>query len=119
MLERLPRCLLRLEGLAVLVAALVLYFELGYGWALLAVLFLAPDLAMLGYVAGSEAGTLAYDVAHTYALPLALAALGALAGWEVAVQLALVWGAHIGMDRLLGYGLKYRTGFRDTHLQRV
>ncbi len=56
---------------------------------------------------------------HTYALPLALAALGVLAGWDTAVQLALVWGAHIGMDRMLGYGLKYRTGFKDTHLQRV
>jgi hypothetical protein len=26
---------------------------------------------------------------------------------------------HIGMDRALGFGLKYETDFKDTHLGRV
>jgi hypothetical protein len=119
MLERLPRRLLHLEGLAVLVAAIALYFDSGYGWLVLLVLFLAPDLSMLGYVAGPHAGALAYDVVHTYALPLALGLAGVLTETGVATQLALIWAAHIGLDRLLGYGLKYPTGFKDTHLQRV
>lgn len=119
MLERLPRRLLHLEGLAVLVAAIALYFDSGYGWLVLLVLFLAPDLSMLGYVAGPRAGALAYDVVHTYALPLALGLAGVLTETGVATQLALIWAAHIGLDRLLGYGLKYPTGFKDTHLQRV
>jgi hypothetical protein len=119
MLERLPRRLLHLEGLAVLVAAIALYFDSGYGWLVLLVLFLAPDLSMLGYVAGPRAGALAYDVVHTYALPLALGLAGVLTETGVSTQLALIWAAHIGLDRLLGYGLKYPTGFKDTHLQRV
>jgi hypothetical protein len=119
MLERLPRRLLHLEGLAVLVAAIALYFDAGYGWLALVLLFLVPDLSMLGYLGGPRIGALAYDVVHTYALPVALALAGVLGDIGVATQLALIWLAHIGLDRLLGYGLKYPSGFKDTHLQRV
>jgi hypothetical protein len=118
-IERLPSALLRLEGLAVLAGSLVLYFDAGFGVLLLLVLFLAPDLSMLGYLGGLRLGALTYDVAHTYALPIALAVGGVLAESDTAVQLALIWAAHIGFDRLIGYGLKYPTGFRDTHMQRV
>lgn len=119
MTARLPSALLRAEGLAVLLAAVALYFDTGYGWLLLVLLFLAPDLSMLGYLGGPRVGALTYDVVHTYVLPIALALTGVLAGHDLAIQLALIWFAHIGLDRLLGYGLKYPTGFRDTHLQRV
>ena len=115
----LPCRLLHLEGLAVLVGALVLYFDAGYGWLLLVVLALAPDLSMLGYVAGPRAGALAYNLAHTYVGPVALGVAGVLSGANLATQVALIWLAHIGADRLLGYGLKYPTSFKDTHLQRV
>jgi hypothetical protein len=96
-----------------------LYFHEGYPWWLFVALILAPDLSMVGYAAGLGVGAAAYDVAHTYALPVLLAALGVIAGTEVAVQVGLIWLAHIGIDRALGYGLKYPTGFKDTHLQRV
>jgi Domain of unknown function (DUF4260) len=119
MLDRLPRALLHVEGLAVLGAALALYFDAGYGWVLLVVLILAPDLSMLGYLAGPRAGAVAYDAAHTYVAPVALAAAGVLADSELPIRLGLIWLAHIGADRLLGYGLKYPTRFGDTHLQRV
>lgn len=119
MIERLPSILLRAEGLAVLVSALVLYLDAGYSWIFLVLAFLAPDLSMLGYLGGARIGTLTYDAVHTYAAPIALGVAGVLGDADVATQVALVWLAHIGMDRLLGYGLKYPTGFRDTHLQRV
>ena len=119
MIDRLPSVLLRVEGLAVVVAALALYFDAGYGWLLLALLVLAPDLSMLGYLGGPRVGALTYDVFHTYALPIALGLYGVLDSSDTAIQLALIWLAHIGIDRLLGYGLKYPTGFRDTHLQRI
>jgi hypothetical protein len=118
-IERLPSVLLRLEGLAVLAGALALYFDSGYGWLLLLLLFLAPDLSMLGYLGGPALGALTYDAVHTYAFPVALGVIGVLAGSDPATQIALIWLGHIGLDRLLGYGLKYPTGFRDTHLQRV
>ena len=119
MTERLPRRLLHLEGLAVLVAALALYFDAGYGWALLLVLFLAPDLSVIGYAGGPAVGALTYNAVHTPVGPIALALVGVLGDAETATQIALIWLAHIGLDRLLGYGLKYPSGFKDTHLQRV
>jgi Domain of unknown function (DUF4260) len=117
--DQLPRLLLRFEGAALAAAALVLYFDQGFPWWLVLVLGLAPDLSMVGYVAGPRVGASAYDLAHTYALPVPLAALGVLADAEAAIQVGLIWAAHIGVDRALGYGLKYSSAFRDTHLQRV
>jgi hypothetical protein len=117
--DRLPRGLLHAEGLAVGAAALALYFDADYGWVLLVVLALAPDLSMLGYLAGARVGAASYNAAHTYVLPIGLGVGGVLADSDLAVQLALIWLVHIGVDRLLGYGLKYPTGFKDTHLQRV
>lgn len=119
MIDSLPRLLLHAEGVAVAAAALTFYFDAAYGWLLLLVLALAPDLAMLGYLAGPRAGAAAYDLAHTYVFPIALAATGVLADADLLLQLALIWLTHIGVDRLLGYGLKYPTGFKDSHLQRV
>ena len=116
---RLPGLLLRLEGAAVLAGSLVLYFDQGYGWLALVVLVLAPDLAAVGYAAGPKVGAVAYDTTHTEALPIALGVGGVVATEATLVQVALIWLAHIGADRLLGYGLKYPTAFGDTHLQRV
>lgn len=118
-MDRLPRRLLQLEGLAVAAGSLVLYLDADFGWLLLLVLILAPDLSMLGYLGGPRLGAATYDVVHTYVGPVALGVVGVVGDYELAVQLALVWLAHIGLDRLLGYGLKYPTGFKDTHLQRV
>jgi hypothetical protein len=115
----LPRILLRTEGGAVAAAAIAVYFHEGYPWWLFVALILAPDLSMVGYATGLGVGAATYNIAHTYALPVVLAALGVIAGAEVAVQVGLIWLAHIGIDRALAYGLKYPTGFKDTHLQRV
>ena len=115
----LPRVLLRAEGAAVFAAATTLFFHGDHPWWLYLLLALAPDLAMLGYLAGARFGAVAYDTVHTYALPVALGAAGAIGDLAGLVAVALVWIAHIGADRALGYGLKYPTGFQDTHLQRV
>ena len=119
MLDRLPRVLLRVEGIALFISAVVLYFHADYPWWLFLVLALAPDLSMIGYLAGPRTGAAAYDAAHTTLLPIALGLVGVLTESEVAIQLALIWFAHIGADRALGYGLKYPTRFQDSHLQRV
>lgn len=111
-----PRTFLRVEGLAVLGVALGGYFALDGPLWLLAVLALAPDLSMVGYLAGPRVGSLGYNVVHTYSLPLALGAFGFFTDAPVALLVALVWAAHIGVDRLAGFGLKFDSGFRDTHL---
>jgi hypothetical protein len=119
MVARLPRVLLHAEGFAVAAAAIALYFHADHPWWLLLALVLVPDLSMVGYVAGPRIGAAAYDAAHTYSLPVALAAAGLIFDSKTAVELGLIWLTHIGVDRALGYGLKYPTGFKDTHLQRV
>ncbi len=113
------RAVLRLEGAAAFAAAVALYGYAGFSWPLFALLFLAPDLAMLAYLIGPRAGAFVYNLAHTYALALPLALAGFYLGSAVAAALGLIWIAHIGFDRMLGYGLKYASGFGDTHLGRI
>ena len=111
--------LLRLEGLAVFVAAVFAYSWLGGSRPLFALLLLAPDLAMLGYRFGPAVGAAAYNAVHATLAPAALGAAGFALGAPMMQALALIWIAHIGLDRGLGFGLKYTTGFGDTHLGRV
>lgn len=112
-----PAAMLRVEGAALLAASAALYWANGGSWWLFALLLLAPDVSMLGYLAGPKVGAAAYNTFHSYPLPAALGIVGLLAGAPLAV--ALVWFAHIGMDRAIGYGLKYPTAFGDTHMGRL
>ncbi len=114
-----PKFLLHLEGLVVLGVAIAGYHALGDSWWKFALLFLAPDLSMTGYAFGPRLGAAAYNAAHTYLAPSLLGLLGYSAHWPVLFPLSLIWVAHIGFDRLLGYGLKYPGGFKETHLGRV
>lgn len=114
-----PRLILRLEGVALALAAAFFYWRLGGSWILFAVLFLAPDLSFLAYLVSPRAGALAYNAAHATLGPLALLALGAWLGSAIAEHSALIWLAHVGFDRALGYGLKYASAFGDTHLGRI
>ena len=114
-----PRTLLRLEGLAMLAGALIAYDQIGAGWGAFALLFLLPDLSMLGYLRGARPGALRDNAAHSCLGPAALIALGALGAQPVALAGGLIWLAHVGFDRMLGYGLKYREGFGATHLGRI
>ena len=111
--------ILRLEGLILLIGALALYAALGASWILFVVLLLAPDLSALGYLLSPRAGALIYNSVHMYLLPGVLLALGWALNAPLAAQIALIWFAHIGMDRALGFGLKYPTEFKDTHMQHV
>lgn len=110
--------LLRLEGLAVLIGAVAVYAAQYGDWLAFILLLFVPDLSMIGYMRGSSTGAALYNAAHTYLAPGMLAAIGLAAGAPLLLQIALIWVAHIGMDRALGYGLKYGA-FKDTHLQRV
>jgi hypothetical protein len=114
-----PVLWLRLEGMAALLLSFALYSAHGAGWLLFLVLFFVPDLAMLGYLRGPRPGALLYNLAHTYTAPLALGGAGGALSQGLLVSLAIIWTAHIGLDRMLGYGLKLPTGFQDTHLGRI
>ncbi len=114
-----PKILLHVEGLVVLVTACAVYRVLGASWTKFAVLFLAPDLFMLGYFFGKKTGARFYNSVHTYVGPFLLGLVGYLANQPALFPFCVIWTAHIGFDRLLGYGLKYESDFKDTHLRRV
>jgi multisubunit Na+/H+ antiporter MnhB subunit len=112
------RYTLRTEGLFVFISSLAAYDHLGYSWTIFFIYFLAPDLSFLGYLFNSKAGTISYNIAHSYLLPLFLLTLGLILEHDSLI-FVLIWLSHIGFDRSLGYGLKYSSGFKDTHLGKI
>jgi hypothetical protein len=116
----LPLRILRSEGVVLLAAALAAYFAgLDEPWWLVPLLLFVPDVSMVGYAASNRVGAWTYNFAHSYPAPALLGALALAADEPLWQGVALVWFAHIGMDRALGYGLKYETDFKDTHLGRI
>ena len=118
-----PGILLRIEGAALFAVSVYLYRSTGAGWGWFLLLFLWPDLAMLGYLARStpnvKLGASLYNLTHFVAFPAVLVAASLVTHRGGLLSFALIWIAHIEFDRALGYGLKYPTFFKDTHLQRV
>jgi Domain of unknown function (DUF4260) len=114
-----PSLILRAEGGVIFCASLLLYGEARARWILFVALVLVPDLSMLGYLSGARLGAAIYNVVHTLVAPLLLIGFSVAFTQLRLVPYGLIWTAHIGIDRLLGYGLKYPTRFRDTHLQRL
>lgn len=114
-----PKLILRLEGLLLFVAGLAAFLYLKQSVWIFVGLFLVPDLSIAAYFAGPRWGSIAYNIFHTTVGPLLLAIYGVLSGELVAQALASIWLAHIGLDRAIGYGLKYATDFKDTHLGRI
>ena len=114
-----PALLLRIEELSLLIAAVALYAHLHFSWLLFGVLFLAPDLFMLGYLANPRVGAALYNLGHFLFVPLCLFAVACREHRSLPIAIAIIWFSHIAFDRLLGYGLKYPAHFKDTHLQPI
>ena len=113
------KILLRLEGLTLFTGMVMLYASWGGSWLVFALLFFVPDLSFLAYLADARFGALVYNAAHSYMAPVALLTLGFGFASPLTLSIAMIWLAHIGIDRALGYGLKYSTGFNFTHLGRI
>jgi hypothetical protein len=113
------RTLLRLEGLTLFVGMTLLYAVWDGSWWVYAILFLAPDLSFAAYLAGPRTGAIVYNAAHSYMAPMALMTTGFALSSPLVLSIAMIWLAHIGIDRALGYGMKYAAGFGFTHLGRI
>lgn len=113
------RIVLRFEGLLVMLAAMLAYDRFGAGWGTFAWFFLAPDLSFLGYLAGTRVGAISYNMAHSYIGAVVCLIVSQLFAAPLLLTVGIIWCAHIGFDRALGYGLKYSTGFKFTHLGRI
>lgn len=110
------RVVLRLEGMLVLISACVAYSKFGLGWGTFALWFLAPDLSFFGFLAGPKVGSIAYNSAHSYIGAICCISTALIVSAPILLSAGMIWCAHIGFDRALGYGLKYATGFGFTHL---
>lgn len=113
------KILLHLEGLAVLLFSLYFYSDLQFSWVLFFVLLLAPDVSMVGYFINKKVGAVLYNLIHTYSLAILVIICGLLSSSQLVLALGLILSSHIGMDRMIGYGLKYPADFKDTHLNRI
>lgn len=113
------RVLLKLEGLAVFLACLFAYNKLEVSWSLFFILWLAPDLSMIGYLISKQRGAVLYNLVHTYLFSLSIVFAGVVMQNNLLIAIGVIFTSHIGLDRLLGFGLKYGSGFKDSHLQRV
>jgi hypothetical protein len=113
------RTLLRLEGLTLFAGMTLLYAVWDGSWWVYAILFLLPDLSFAAYLWGPRLGAIVYNAAHSYMAPMSLMTTGFALSSPLVLSIAMIWLAHIGIDRALGYGLKYSKGFGFTHLGRI
>ena len=113
------KTLLKLDEAASLLLALLVFAHLPYAWWWLPALFVVPDLSMLGYLAGPRVGAACYNLVHHKLLALLLGGAGWVLGQPALLLAGTVLLFHISLDRLLGYGLKYSSGFQDSHLGKL
>jgi hypothetical protein len=113
------RTLLRLEGLTLFAGMTLLYWVWAGYWWVYGILFLVPDISFAAYLAGPRIGAVVYNAAHSYMAPMTLMVTGFALASPLTLSIAMIWLAHIGIDRALGYGLKYSAGFGFTHLGRI
>ncbi len=111
--------LIRLEQLALLIGCYLASLYLGHAWWLFLALLLVPDISMLGYAINNKWGAVCYNVVHHQGVAVVAIMAGWLAGQPTVILAGLILLGHSAMDRALGYGLKYASGFHDTHLGKI
>jgi hypothetical protein len=107
------------KAVVVLTLALFFYNVLAFNWTTFFIYFLLPDISFIGYLFGKRVGAISYNCAHSYIGPAIVFMLFLGLGGEIFQIIGLIWIAHIGFDRALGYGLKYEKGFAYTHLGKI
>ncbi|MCI2848381.1 DUF4260 domain-containing protein [Staphylococcus hominis] len=111
--------LIRLENAFVFITAVIIYFMFDFSLWLFLILLLVPDISMLGYLYNNKIGSYIYNIGHSYIIPILITLLYLAMGVNSLLGIALIWLAHISMDRTIGYGLKYPVGFDKTTIQKV
>jgi hypothetical protein len=111
--------ILKLEASLFFIVTVWAYYLVGANWVLFIVLILVPDIFMVGYLKNSKFGAFIYNVGHVYIIPLILLGTYIMLHISIFLPISIIWLAHISMDRMLGYGLKLDSGFKDTHLGEI
>ena len=111
-----PKVVLRIEGAVLFAASIAVFAFQGQPWWLYPVLLLVPDIFMLGYLRNTKLGSIFYNLGHAYPAAAVVTALGFVFSSPLTIAIGVIWFGHIGWDRMFGYGLKYATSFKHTHL---
>ena len=111
--------LIKLEEAALFLLSIFLWGQLHFAWYWWLAWILAPDLSMIGYVAGNRTGAILYNFVHHKGVAILVYLIGIYTYDRVIQSTGLILLAHSCMDRAMGYGLKYFSGFSDTHLGRI
>lgn len=113
------KIMLHIEGFSILLLSLYMYMHFQYSWVMFVILLFAPDLSMFAYLLNYRIGAIVYNFFHTYSVAIGFILISLLLENQLLLAIGLIWMAHIGMDRMFGFGLKYPGQFKDTHLNRV
>src|SRR5690625_892047 len=111
--------LIHLEGFVTFISTIILYAHFGGSWWIFILFLLAPDISVLAYLVNEKFGSIIYNLFHTYAISVPILLGGFFLEYNLLTIIGIIWTTHIGMDRMVGYGLKYPTAFKDTHLQKI
>lgn len=109
----------KLEGIVVFLFCLYFYNQLESSWLMFVLLWIVPDVSMVGYLKNSKLGAMTYNLAHNFIASLLLVALGIFLENSIIISLGIIWTSHVALDRFLGFGLKYENSFKETHVQKL
>ncbi|HBT73816.1 MAG TPA: DUF4260 domain-containing protein [Lysinibacillus sp.] len=113
------RKIISLEYVIALIITVFFYGHLDFSWLYFMVFLLLPDITMIGYLLNPKIGAVFYNIGHSFVLPALLLVIDFMMSSSISLMVALIWLAHIFLDRALGYGLKYEEAFQKTHLQQI
>lgn len=90
--------------------------ETSFSWWVYPLLYLAPDISMVGYWSDNKTGAWLYNIAHSKTLAIIVVTAGLLMGNDIVLISGIILFGHSSMDRMFGFGLKLKEGFKHTHL---
>ena len=113
------KVVIKVEEAAMFFLSIYLFNQLHFAWWWFALLLLAPDLSMVGYLLNNKIGAICYNIFHHKAVAIIFYITGLYLHNETLQFAGLILFGHASMDRMMGYGLKYSEGFKFTHLSVV
>jgi Domain of unknown function (DUF4260) len=113
------KSIIKLEEFGLFLFGIYLFNQLDYAWWWFLVLILTPDFSMIGYVFGNKSGAFLYNLVHHRGIAILIYLTGIYFSNHLIQLTGIILFAHSSMDRMMGYGLKYETGFKFTHLGEI
>lgn len=113
------KTILKLEELGLFILGIYLFSLLNFEWWWFLVLILVPDFSMIGYIFNTKIGAFLYNIFHHRGIAVLLYIIGCYFKIEILQLTGIILFSHSSMDRIFGYGLKYESGFKYTHLGEI